>query len=67
MSTTSPRASRSGEPGFIRTADEVNLFCRDWGQGEPVVFVASWSLPSDMWNCQMLALSEQGLRCVGFD
>ena len=66
-STAVPNAARAGEPGFIRTADGVNLFYRDWGQGEPVVFVASWSLPSDMWNYQMLALSEQGCRCVGFD
>ena len=67
MSTASLHAARAGEPGFIRTADGVNLFFRDWGQGEPVVFVASWSLPSDSWNYQMLALSEQGLRCVAFD
>ncbi len=57
----------SGEPGFIRTADGVNIFYRDWGEGEPVVFVASWSMPSDSWFYPMLALSEQGLRCVGFD
>jgi non-heme chloroperoxidase len=66
-STAAPHAARVGEPGFIRTADGVNLFYRDWGQGEPVVFVASWSLPSDSWNYQMLALSEAGLRCVAFD
>jgi non-heme chloroperoxidase len=67
MSTAPLQAARAGEPGFIRTADGVNLFYRDWGQGEPVVFVAGWSLPSDLWNYQMLALSEQGLRCVAFD
>lgn len=67
MSTTSLHAARAGEPGFVRTADGVNLFYRDWGQGEPIVFVASWSLPSDSWNYQMLALSEQGFRCVAFD
>jgi non-heme chloroperoxidase len=67
MSTASLQAARTGEPGFVRTADGVNLFYRDWGQGEPVVFVAGWSLPSDSWNYQMLAVSEQGLRCVAFD
>lgn len=55
------------EPGFIRTADGVRLFYRDWGQGEPIVFLASWSFPSDSWNYQMLALSEAGFRCVAFD
>jgi pimeloyl-ACP methyl ester carboxylesterase len=67
MSTAPLHAARAGEPGFIRTVDGVNLFYRDWGQGEPVVFVAGWSLPSESWNYQMLALSEQGLRCVAFD
>jgi len=66
MSTASLHAARAGEPGFVRTADGA-LFYRDWGEGEPVVFVASWSLPSDSWNYQMLALSEQGFRCVAFD
>ncbi len=46
MITTQGHTS-SGEPGFIRTADGVDLFYRDWGEGEPVVFVASWSMPSD--------------------
>jgi non-heme chloroperoxidase len=67
MSTAPLHAARAGEPGFIRTADEVKLFYRDWGQGEPIVFLASWALPSDQWNYQMLALSEQGFRCVAFD
>jgi len=54
-------------PGFIRTDDGVDLYYRDWGDGAPVLFVASWSMPSDMWQYQMLALSQRGLRCVAFD
>jgi non-heme chloroperoxidase len=50
MSTAPLHAARAGEPGFIRTADEVKLFYRDWGQGEPIVFLASWASPSDQWN-----------------
>ena len=68
MTSTTPRhEARAGGPGFVRTADGVDLFYRDWGQGEPVVFVAGWSLPSDSWHYQMLALSEGGFRCVAFD
>jgi len=51
----------------IRAPDGVGLFHRDWGDGPPVVFVASWSLPSDSWAYQMLALSEAGCRCVAYD
>jgi pimeloyl-ACP methyl ester carboxylesterase len=47
--------------------DGVNLFVRDWGEGRPVVFVASWALPSTMWAYQVAQLSDQGLRCLAFD
>jgi pimeloyl-ACP methyl ester carboxylesterase len=43
-------------PNTIRTAGHVDLVYRDWGAGRPVLFVAGWSLPSDSWNDQMLAL-----------
>lgn len=54
-------------PGFIRTKDGVDLFYRDWGSGRPVLFVASWSLPSESWSYQMLALREAGYRVIAFD
>lgn len=64
-------AAHSSQPGFIRTRDGVDLFYRDWGRDRgrdgPVVFVSSWSLSSDSWAYQMLALGERGLRCVAFD
>jgi len=46
---------------LIRTSDGVGPFHRDWGDGLPVVFTASWSLPSNSWACRMLVLSEAGL------
>ena len=61
------RAVGSGDPNTVVTADGVRLFYRDWGEGPPVVFLASWSLPSDSWAYQMLALSAQGFRCVAYD
>ncbi|SAK88945.1 alpha/beta fold hydrolase [Caballeronia ptereochthonis] len=60
-------------PGFIRTPDGAELFYRDWrdegaaGHGKTIVFVASYSLPSDMWAYQMLPLARQGFRCVAYD
>ncbi|WP_051328722.1 alpha/beta fold hydrolase [Geminicoccus roseus] len=52
---------------MLRTEDGVGLFYRDWGQGKPVVFVASWSLTSDSWGYQMAPMVQEGLRCVAFD
>jgi non-heme chloroperoxidase len=53
--------------GFVHTADGTSLFYRDWGTGKPIVFVASWVMPSESWSYQMAALSEQGFRCVAYD
>ena len=47
--------------------DGTPLFFRDWGQGAPVVFTASWALASPMWPYQMAALTDAGLRCVAYD
>jgi len=58
-------AGRSGP--FIQTRDGQRLFYKDWGKGAPVVFLAAWALPSDMWDYQMVPLSEQGLRCIAYD
>jgi pimeloyl-ACP methyl ester carboxylesterase len=62
-----PAADRYAATGHVVTRDGVGLFCRDWGAGPPVVFLASWSLPSDSWAYQMATLAEAGLRCVAYD
>jgi pimeloyl-ACP methyl ester carboxylesterase len=51
----------------FETADGVRLYYRDWGDGEPVVFVSSWSLSSAMWQYQMVDLVGRGLRCIAYD
>lgn len=51
----------------FRASDDTRLFYRDWGTGSPVVFVSSAGLSSDMWQYQMLGLTEAGLRCVAYD
>jgi pimeloyl-ACP methyl ester carboxylesterase len=52
---------------MIRTRDGVGLFHRSLGAGRPVVFLASWSLPSDSWFGPMLAMRDAGLRAVAYD
>src|SRR5579859_2960811 len=52
---------------FIETANGVKLACTDWGQGQPVIFIHAWALPSPMWDYQVGALAEQGLRCIAYD
>jgi len=63
---SSPPAEASS-PAFVRAADGTQLFCRDWGSGAPVLFLAAWGLPSEAWQYQMVPLADQGFRCVAFD
>lgn len=60
-------SGRLAGPGRIATADGVEIFFRDWGTGRPVVFLAGWSLQSQMWAYQMEPLARAGLRCIAFD
>lgn len=64
-----PTRARMIAPNTIATSDGVQLFYRDWNPGgrDPVLFVAGWSMPSDSWGYQMMALARQGLRCLAFD
>ena len=66
MANVSP-TTYSNSAAWVRTRDGVNLYCRDWGEGPPVVFLASWSLPGDSWFYQMTALCEAGFRCIAYD
>lgn len=64
-STPAPAPQRGGP--YVDTRDGQQLFFKDWGTGAPMVFLAGWALPSDMWDYQMVPLSEQGLRCIAYD
>ncbi|MEU7891140.1 alpha/beta hydrolase, partial [Microbispora bryophytorum] len=52
---------------FYDAADGTRLAYEDYGTGEPIVFVASWSLASDMWEYQVPFFVEEGYRCVLLD
>ena len=47
--------------------DGTELFYRDWGTGRPVMFVHGMLMSSDMWQHQMLHLTENGFRAVAYD
>ncbi|HKW35266.1 MAG TPA: alpha/beta hydrolase [Candidatus Acidoferrum sp.] len=64
--TRMSRAKGQSMP-FIETSDGVRLFYRDWGKGEPLVFLAPWGLHSDWWEHQMADLVGHGMRCIAYD
>ena len=52
---------------FVNTHDDVPLFVRDWGEGEPVVFCAAWALSSIAYQYQMISVVDSGRRAVAYD
>ena len=51
----------------ITTNDGTEIFYKDWGHGQPIVFHHGWPLSSDDWDAQMMFFVEQGYRVVGID
>jgi len=51
----------------ITTKDGTQIYYKDWGTGQPVVFSHGWPLSADSWEAQMLFLGSEGYRCIAHD
>jgi non-heme chloroperoxidase len=51
----------------IITSDGTEIFYKDWGSGQPIVFSHGWPLSSDDWDNQMLYFLSQGYRVIAHD
>jgi non-heme chloroperoxidase len=51
----------------ITTKDGVEIFYKDWGSGQPIVFSHGWPLSADDWDNQMLFFLGQGYRVIAHD
>jgi non-heme chloroperoxidase len=58
---------RSSVMPFITTSDDVEIFYKDWGAGQPVVFSHGWPRQSDSWEAQQLHLADNGFRAIAAD
>ncbi|BAM89291.1 non-heme chloroperoxidase [Bradyrhizobium oligotrophicum S58] len=53
--------------GFVTTSDGTQIFYKDWGSGQPIVFHHGWPLSSDDWDTQMLFFLDKGFRVIAHD
>jgi non-heme chloroperoxidase len=53
--------------GTITTNDGIEIFYKDWGSGQPIVFSHGWPLSADDWDTQMMFFLGHGYRVVAAD
>ena len=51
----------------IRTKDGTEIFYKDWGSGQPIVFSHGWPLTADDWDAQMMFFADHGYRVIAHD
>jgi non-heme chloroperoxidase len=66
-STFPNHTQRRQSMSTITTKDGAQIYYKDWGKGQPVVFSHGWPLSGDAWEDQMLFLGERGYRVIAHD
>lgn len=51
----------------ITTKDGTEIYYKDWGTGQPILFSHGWPLDADMWDAQMMFFASRGYRTIAFD
>ena len=50
---------------IVTTKDGVEIFYKDWGSGQPIVFSHGWPLSADDWDTQTIFFLNNGFRVIG--
>ncbi|GAA2881359.1 non-heme chloroperoxidase [Actinoplanes cyaneus] len=52
---------------YITTDDGTEIFYKDWGTGQPIIFSHGWPLSSDAWDVEMKLAADNGFRAIAHD
>jgi non-heme chloroperoxidase len=52
---------------LLNVKDGTEIYYKDWGTGQPIVFSHGWPLDGDAWDAQMVFLGQQGYRVIAHD
>jgi non-heme chloroperoxidase len=52
---------------YVKGKDGVDIFYKDWGEGQPIVFSHGWPLSADDWDTQMMFFVSRGYRVIAHD
>jgi non-heme chloroperoxidase len=58
---------KENDMATIKVKDGTELYYKDWGKGQPLVFSHGWPLSADAWEDQMIFLASRGYRCIAHD
>jgi non-heme chloroperoxidase len=72
LDVTTPQAPGKGPTptpgtGYVTAAEGAQIFYKDWGSGQPIVFSHGWPLTADDWDAQMMFFANQGFRVIAHD
>jgi non-heme chloroperoxidase len=62
-----PHEQGARRMSFITATDGTQIYYKDWGQGQPIVFSHGWPLSADDWDAQMLFFLAKGYRVIAHD
>jgi non-heme chloroperoxidase len=62
-----PTNSGGNQMSFITTKDGVQIYYKDWGKGQPIVFSHGWPLSADDWDAQLMFFLNHGYRVIAHD